>query len=68
VEWVGGSCIVDADGYPLAGPLNDHSSETILAEVDLLHARDKWISNRNHVLQDRRPELYAQHSTSVLNS
>jgi predicted amidohydrolase len=62
VEWVGSSCIVDADGYPLAGPLDDHSAETIQAEVKLSEARNKWICTRNNVLQDRRPDLYATHN------
>jgi predicted amidohydrolase len=58
VLWVGGSVIVDCDGYPLAGPLSPEDATTIYATLDLAQAQNKWISNRNHVLNDRRPELY----------
>jgi predicted amidohydrolase len=59
VSWVGGSVIVDCDGYPLAGPLSPEAATTIYATVDLAQAQNKWISTCNHVLNDRRPELYA---------
>jgi predicted amidohydrolase len=58
VDWVGGSCIADADGYLVAGPLDGESVATIVAEINPAGARNKWISQRNHVLQDRRPALY----------
>jgi predicted amidohydrolase len=58
VDWVGGSVIVDCNGYPLAGPLGCKSDSIICATLDLSEARDKWISERNHVHEDRRPELY----------
>jgi predicted amidohydrolase len=58
VPWVGGSVIVDCDGYPLAGPLSAEDAFTIYATLDLAQADVKWISTRNHVLNDRRPELY----------
>jgi predicted amidohydrolase len=59
VDWVGGSCIADADGYLVAGPLDGESVATIVAEINPADARNKWISQRNHVLQDRRPALYS---------
>ncbi len=59
VDWVGGSCIADADGYLVAGPLDGEGIATIVAEINPADARNKWISERNHVLQDRRPALYA---------
>jgi len=58
VTWVGGSVIVDCDGYPLAGPLGSEEQRTIFATLDLTEADNKWISTRNHVLQDRRSDLY----------
>jgi predicted amidohydrolase len=59
VDWVGGSCIADADGYLIAGPLDGEGVATILADINPADARNKWISQRNHVLQDRRPALYS---------
>jgi predicted amidohydrolase len=56
-DWVGGSVIVDADGYP-------RTSITLsvpgihVADVDLAAARDKKVSALNDVFADRRPELY----------
>ena len=58
VNWVGGSTIVDADGYPLAGK-NRHSREQLLlADLPLAEAWHKSISEHNHVHLDRRPSLY----------
>jgi 5-aminopentanamidase len=63
VEWVGGSVIIDPDGWPLAGPAPaGHSGTheiTIVAGCDLGSAADKSVSARNDVLTDRRPSLYA---------
>jgi len=59
VDWVGGSTIVDPDGWPLAGPLAGEAG-TIAADCELALARDKAISARNDVHADRRPELYAR--------
>ena len=58
VAWVGGSVIVDPDGFPLAGPLEGDEVGTIIARCRLADARDKRLSENNHVLADRRPELY----------
>lgn len=55
--WVGGSTIVDADGYPLAlAKLGAPGSCT--AALNINDSRNKMISERNHVLHDRRPHLY----------
>lgn len=56
VEWVRGSVIVDADGWPLAGP--DPDATTLLADVDLAASDVKLISELSDVHADRRPELY----------
>ena len=58
VDWVGGSVIVDADGWPLAGGTPATEPGTILAECRLGDALDKAISQYNNVHTDRRPELY----------
>ncbi|AZC25600.1 MULTISPECIES: nitrilase-related carbon-nitrogen hydrolase [Pseudomonas] len=58
VDWVGGSTIVDADGYPLAGRERQASAQLLLAELDLGQAWHKSISEHNHVHLDRRPALY----------
>jgi 5-aminopentanamidase len=62
VDWVGGSVIVDPDGWPLAGPApGGHGrthAMTITADCHLASAADKRISARNDVLTDRRPSLY----------
>ncbi|MBC3304274.1 carbon-nitrogen hydrolase [Pseudomonas sp. SWRI18] len=58
VNWVGGSVIVDADGYPLAGARAHPQEQQLVADLPLAQARDKSISAYNHVHQDRRPELY----------
>jgi predicted amidohydrolase len=58
VDWIGGTVIIGPSGYPLAGPvLADHTA-TLIAEVDLKQARDKRVGDRNHLVDDRRPELY----------
>jgi 5-aminopentanamidase len=58
VTWVGGSVIIDPDGWPLAGPEPGDHEITVTAECDLASAADKRISERNDVLTDRRPSLY----------
>jgi 5-aminopentanamidase len=60
VPWVGGSVILGPDGYPLAGPVAADREELLMARVDLHQARTKTISAHNHVLTDRRPDLYAR--------
>lgn len=58
VDWVGGSVIVDPDGFPVAGPAGEDEVVTLRARCDLARARDKRLGERNDVLADRRPELY----------
>ncbi|MFI6284244.1 nitrilase family protein [Streptomyces sp. NPDC051018] len=57
-DWLGGSVIVDADGYPVSG-LRLGEEAVVTATIDLAEARDKTISERNDVHADRRPGLYA---------
>lgn len=65
VQWVGGSVIVDCDGYPLAGPLGAQETGTVQAALNLAEADHKWISPHNHVINDRRTELYKKNLSSV---
>jgi len=72
VDWVGGSVIVDPDGWPLAAtpeaagpnpavvPPGVVAGEpvTILAECRLGAALEKAVSPANDVFADRRPGLY----------
>jgi predicted amidohydrolase len=58
VDWVGGSCVVGADGRLLAGPGAVAVPAVHVAEVDLGLARDKRTGPRNHPLDDRQPHLY----------
>ena len=55
--WLGGSVIIDPDGYPTTTLCLDE--ETIIyATLNLPEATDKSISAGNDVHKDRRPELY----------
>lgn len=56
-DWLGGSVIVDADGFP-ATELTLGREAMVVAALDLHYSRDKSISERNDVLADRRPGLY----------
>jgi predicted amidohydrolase len=58
VDWVAGTVIVGADGFPVSGPVCADRPTTILARCALQDARDKRTSERNDVFADRRPELY----------
>ncbi len=58
-DWLGGSIIVDADGYPL-GASELGKPNLLLSNVRVLDSRDKSISDRNDVHGDRRPELYRE--------
>jgi predicted amidohydrolase len=60
VDWVGGSVIVDPDGWPLAGPASP--GEVILyADCSLADADVKDVGEMSNVHADRRPNLYPHH-------
>lgn len=61
-DWLGGSVIVDADGYPVTEPRLGREA-VLTATLDLTRARNKAISDRNDVHADRRPALYAHRET-----
>ena len=59
VDWVQGSVVVDADGYPLTGPTELAGEQILLATMNLAEARNKRIGDQNDVHRDRRPQLYS---------
>jgi predicted amidohydrolase len=56
-DWVGGSVITDADGYPMAVAQYGRPG-SITADVDLAQARVKKFNEHNDVHGDRRIDLY----------
>ncbi|MGW6454893.1 nitrilase-related carbon-nitrogen hydrolase [Streptomyces sp. NPDC055078] len=56
-DWLGGTVIVDANGYPVT-ELQLGEEAIVTATIDLAEARAKAISELNDVHADRRPELY----------
>ncbi len=60
VGWVGGSVIVDADGWPLACAAPAAGPTIITAECRLEDALDKAVGPISNVHADRRPELYGR--------
>ena len=63
-DWIGGSVITDADGYPIA-IAEFGESGVIAADVDLEESRVKRINTHNDVHGDRRTDLYRR--TSLLD-
>jgi 2,6-dihydroxypseudooxynicotine hydrolase len=59
VSWISGSLIASPEGYTLAGPVLADRPAVLTAACDLTRARNKRVSQRNDLLADRRPELYA---------
>lgn len=57
VEWTGGSCIIDADGWVRAERVR-RDAGLVIAAVDPLASRDKHVSASNDVISDRRPAVY----------
>ncbi|CAN5391567.1 nitrilase family protein [soil metagenome] len=56
-DWVGGSVITDADGYPMA-MAEYGTAGRITADVDLEQSRIKQFNENNDVHRDRRTDLY----------
>jgi predicted amidohydrolase len=64
VTILGASIIVGPDGWPLAGPASPDRDELLVADVDLTAVeRSRWRTPRNHLLRDRRPDIYASAPT-----
>lgn len=58
LTFTGGSEIVDNRGRVLASGSVDEE-EVVLAGIDPRKADDKWITPRNHLFDDRRPDVYS---------
>jgi predicted amidohydrolase len=56
--WIGGACIVDRTGYLAARPSLEDAPALVTGHLDLNAARDKRLGSRNHLVGDRRPDLY----------
>jgi predicted amidohydrolase len=65
VPWISGSLIASPEGYLLAGPVLADRPALLTADCDLPRARNKRVSERNDLLADRRPELYARLSATL---
>jgi 5-aminopentanamidase len=63
-NWIGGSVITDADGYPLA-IAEFGKPGNITADIDLAESRIKKFNENNDVHGDRRTDLYRR--TSLLD-
>lgn len=58
ITFSGGSIICSPEGENLAtGPENNECVGTV--EIDIAQARNKWITERNHAINDRRPDQYS---------
>lgn len=57
--FLGRSLIVGPQGWPIAGPASTDHEEILIAEVDLAEAgQGRSLNAFNHVLRDRRPDVY----------
>lgn len=63
-DWLGGSVIIDPDGFPLTD-LRLGEAADFTAKLDLAEALDKTIGHRNDVHRDRRPEIYRDPAARV---
>jgi predicted amidohydrolase len=60
VTFLGASIIVGPDGWPAAGPASADREEMLVADIDLAAVeRARRRTPRNHLLRDRRPDVYA---------
>lgn len=57
LTFTGNSIIAGPSGKVIASASQDQA-EVIMAQCDISQARDKMITPRNHVFDDRRPEFY----------
>jgi 5-aminopentanamidase len=56
-DWIGGSVIIDADGYPVS--MAEYGRPGVItADLDLAESRVKRINAHNDVHGDRRVDLY----------
>lgn len=55
----GQSMIVDKLGWPISGPMDRNEEGLLLGRCEPRRARDKYVSERNSVVADRRLDLYS---------
>ena len=58
LHFKGHSQVTSPDGKRLVQASTD-KEEIHLVEIDIAQARNKWLSDRNHIFKDRRPEMYS---------
>ena len=59
--FIGSSLVVSYTGWPIAGPASPDREEMLLADVNLSDARrNRRLNDFNHLLRDRRTDLYAE--------
>ena len=58
IEFNGQSVIMDKSGWLIGSPLSKHENGLKVERCDLSRARDKYVSDRNSVIGDRRTDLY----------
>jgi N-carbamoylputrescine amidase len=57
--FIGQSVIVGGDGWPVAGPASQDTEAILYAPLDVLRLRaGRSLNVFNHVLRDRRPDVY----------
>ncbi len=57
IKFSGGSIVCSPEGEVLIkGP--DMSESVGVVEIDIKQARNKWVTEKNHAINDRRPEQY----------
>lgn len=64
--FIGQSVIVSYTGWPIGGPASKDEEEIIYADINLSDARKRRTWNEfNHILRDRRPEVYSQEMQEI---
>ncbi|MBM4765036.1 nitrilase-related carbon-nitrogen hydrolase [Bacillus sp. B15-48] len=64
-HFLGGSIIAGPRGWPVAGPASTEESALLIADLNLEEARRKKQNPYNHVLNDRRVDIYGEISIKV---
>jgi predicted amidohydrolase len=57
LHFKGNSQVTSPDGKRLVQASTD-KEEVHIVDIDLEIARNKWLSDRNHIFKDRRPDMY----------
>ena len=61
IDWVGGSAIIDPDGWPLAGGQASTEPAILSAPCRLDEAMNKGLGGLSDAFGDRRPDLYRRY-------